>query len=341
MAALAAEPLYCAQSISTCAPSDTGSFDGPLLPGIWPTRSIAVVIAPKIKQSKDNYAATREMLTKVHQVSGYNFYECDETKIRDLAYIYFDNRPKDDNKCYSEIGFGEKPLWPWLAKMLRHIQNDQTDDEAYPNRRLVSIGEADCNSSRKLGIAHEIMHRLGVKHEHANPESGKYLEPKLAVKEKIGANQFDQPSPGFEHLRFDAPFKKDVDPYDLVSVMHYGMWAFNEVDAAAQGGFSPLYKFIKRNYVRDGKFLASYSDIGQRKCISAEDARFLRYLTKGGTEGGSLPCDKDGLSKMKDACELIEAVPIASVGEEISAGTKRSSKRVKKAPHTVWASHNN
>jgi hypothetical protein len=309
--AIAADPLYCAQPVSACSPGDSGSAVGPFSPGIWPTRSIAVVIAPKIKQNKGNYDATLEMLAKVGQAGGYKFYECDEDSVRDLAYMYFDNRPKGKDKCYSGIGYGERPMNLWLAKMLRLVQNNVSDEEKYPNRRVVSIGEPDCNASSKFGIAHEIMHRLGVGHEHSNPEARKYIAAKAIAIKQIGAGDFAEPQAGTApHLRFDAPFKKDVDPYEPVSVMHYNMSFFDEVDATAQGGFSPLYKFMKRNFLKEGKFVAGYADIGQRKCISAEDARFLQYLTKGGKQGGNLPCDKDGLSTMAGVCKAIDVAPM-------------------------------
>jgi Astacin (Peptidase family M12A) len=301
--------FYCAKkALNTCNPASGASGSQPShnIVGFWPTRTIAVVFSPKLSDALKK--AAREEIGKVGFVSGYNFFECQESKVEKQApYMYIDNLPQlkgDHNACWSAIGFIKMDVFK--MKTLYGV-----DYGKFPFRLPVSIGGDDCNATDTKGaIGHEILHRLGLKHEHEHPDSHKYLIP-LADELKEHENDFALPKGNVAAIRFDTT--RFTDTYDLVSIMHYALPAFTEVPSSGDGE-TPLAKLIKtKGY---DKSFDRKKDIGQRHCVSAEDARFLQYLSSG--IAPNLPCDRYGVARASNACTQISP-PAASSADSGSS----------------------
>jgi hypothetical protein len=317
-----AENFYCAKPATNyCDPAALGSSqETKKIPGLWPTRTIGVVFAPNIKARDKLYAAIKQSFAEVHRVGGYNFYECDEGKVRkSFSYIYVDDVPQHGNHCNSKVGYrppGSPPSW--LTRVIG------SDDDVYYNRLRISVGGKNCDETSGIySIAHEILHRLGVQHEHTNPVASKYIKPKQAELDKHKWDYQGPQSGTVAALRFESTdFLAPKDPYDPVSVMHYSLKDFDQIPVEAGEASTPLQRFIERNYLsKDPQFYDGL--IGKRICISSEDARFLQYLGTGVEP--ALPCDKFGVART-ESCKVITGAGFVAEGASSDKTSKLSGK---------------
>lgn len=306
---------YCATKPATnvCTPGAAGpSAAAPNVSGLWPTRTVPVVLSGSVKRREVLQAAVRDTLLNVAKFSGYNFFECDETKLKDSTfnYMYID----DTDECQAEVGYSKLNAFQRLASAFK-----------FPKRLVVEIGASRCDAGNQAGIAHEIMHRLGVEHEQGHPDRSKYLTVKRS-QWLSDPGQFIAPAWGVGALRFDK--EKFVDTYDILSVMHYPFSYFDEVKASTPNAATPFSKFIEDKYVKSKlapsnfSFDSSRSFLGQNFCVSSDDAKFLQYLASGIEP--ALPCDGFKLVSMTDACHPVQASKILAVAS-MSPSTEKPS----------------
>ena len=135
-----------------------------------------------------------------------------------------------------------------------------------------------------LGIAiHELGHLLGMAHEQARPDAAKYV-----------TIHWDNINPNYTR-QFKANDKADNErPYDLLSVMHYGLEAFsiNDKDTITPKSSGCWH------YTSDASLCERIKDnMGQRNGITQLDAdqlgdlyksqnKLCRTLGKGGPRNG-------------------------------------------------------
>ncbi|XP_031143794.1 astacin-like metalloendopeptidase isoform X10 [Sander lucioperca] len=143
---------------------------------IWPTLEIPYEISPELAGQKDAILSAMAMLSRPTCVSFHK-------RTSETDYLLFNV----STGCGSYVGFigGEQPVF---------------------------IGP-ECT----MGIiAHEILHALGLHHEHTRADRGKYITilPKNIMK-------------GME-VNFDVQDRQTFDlSYDLSSIMHYGSGVFS------------------------------------------------------------------------------------------------------------------
>jgi hypothetical protein len=287
-----AQMRYCAENAQdTCSPTTAGAGVQPgpskMVKGFWPTRTIAIVFSQKILSSggQNFVKAAEQQAAEISRATGYNFYRCEESKIGNkMPYIYFDDfTAKKGVECSSDIGY--------------QVLNDEglkeygDDYLKWRQRQPVSIGR--CNGGKI--ILHELLHRLGVQHEHVRDESANYLTP---IEDKIpNRASFVRNQGNVDDLKFDGTFDNE---YDISSIMHYPLYYFTTKPA-----FDKLLKDAKAKYVLFDK----NTDIGLKTCLSRGDASFLRFLANKYVKG--LSCDKYGVSKPENGCRMIPPTLVA------------------------------
>nr|CAD2171575.1 unnamed protein product [Meloidogyne enterolobii] len=149
----------------------------------WIDNEIPFLFSPKFSERQKE--AIRESLAVIEANSCFRFIPRDNQK----DFIYFDMR----EGCFSFVG-------------------------KVGGRQLLSLAAGCLND---YIIWHEVMHALGLEHEHQRPDRDRYIEI-----------QWKNVEPGKE-INFDKIKLTDVDiyhTYDYHSLMHYDGTAFGRVD---------------------------------------------------------------------------------------------------------------
>ncbi len=115
---------------------------------------------------------------------------------------------------------------------------------------------SDCFTKGKGNVIHELIHSLGIWHEHTRPDRDKYIHVYFQ-------HIIPEAQPNFNKRPLNLVDLLD-EPYDYYSIMHYGAYDFS-IDSKSLPTLWPLEKI-------------DVKDIGQRSHISDLDKKKLNKL---------------------------------------------------------------